>query len=105
MNSTDQQILHTVSNRIKQKFPGAQIWAFGSRARGDATIESDLDVCVVIQNMTTETRREISDIAWEVGFDKDVLLSTVVFSASDFNDGPQSASPLVQAVLSEGVAA
>lgn len=105
MNRLDQNILSRLFSRIKEEFPEAQIWAFGSRARGDATNESDLDVCVLVNNLTPDTRREISDIAWEVGFEADVLISTVAFSFRDFHEGPQSVSPLVQTILREGIAA
>lgn len=105
MNKSDQHTLRRVANRIKKEFPEARIWAFGSRAREDATWESDLDVCVVVKNLTPQRRRKISDIAWEVGFEADVVISTVAFSSRDFHEGPQSVSPLVQTILREGIAA
>jgi len=52
-----------------------------------------------------EKRRRISDIAWEIGFERDRLISTVVFSKDQFEQGPASASPLVKSIQSEGVAA
>jgi hypothetical protein len=45
------------------------------------------------------------DIAWEVGFENDIVISTVTFSREEFENGPCSASPLVRNILKEGVAA
>jgi uncharacterized protein len=45
MTKRDRSILEIFAARVRQHFPEARIWAFGSRARGDATWESDLDVC------------------------------------------------------------
>jgi hypothetical protein len=41
----DRQILDLFATRVREHFPEARIWAFGSRARGDATWESDLGPC------------------------------------------------------------
>jgi predicted nucleotidyltransferase len=48
MSDHDHRILEIFAAQVRQQFPEARIWAFGSRARGDATWESDLDVCVVL---------------------------------------------------------
>jgi predicted nucleotidyltransferase len=101
----DKNILNIFAERVRQEFPEAKIWAFGSRARGDAVEESDLDICVVVKNLNKQKWEAISDIAWEVGFDNDVLISTVKFSTEAFEQGPPSESPLVRNIYQEGVPA
>jgi predicted nucleotidyltransferase len=58
--------------QVRQHFPAARIWAFGSRARGDTTWESDLDICVVLEKLTREDRDAIGHIAWKVGFEHEI---------------------------------
>ena len=48
MSAQDSQILAMFATQVHQHFPEARIRAFGSRARGEGTWESDLDVCVVL---------------------------------------------------------
>ncbi len=98
-------ILQEFAKKVRRKYPHARIWAFGSYTRDTATPESDLDMCVVLPQMKKNDRFAISDIAWEVGFKHDFHISTVVIAEEDFEHGPASASPLLNAVRSEGVAA
>lgn len=60
MTRQDRQILNQFVEKVRLKIPDAQIWAFGSRVRGEAKPDSDLDICVVTDNMSVE-QREVVD--------------------------------------------
>lgn len=75
---------------------------FGSRARGDAGPRSDLDLFVVVEKRTPEIRKKISHCAWEVGFDAEVIIQTVVMTNDQLN-GPEGSSLLINDVNAEGV--
>jgi predicted nucleotidyltransferase len=105
MADHDRQILDQFAARVREQFPDADVWAFGSRARGDATWESDLDVCVVVDHLTNEDRYTLWNMAWEIGFEQDMLISAVPFSKDEFQHGPCSESPLVLNILREGIPA
>jgi predicted nucleotidyltransferase len=76
---------------------------FGSRARGDATPDSDLDVFIELEACTPELRERISEIAWEVGFEMDRVISTVVTTRTELEHGAMGANPLILSVEREGV--
>lgn len=105
MVEKDSRILREFASRVRSRFPEARIWAFGSRARGEADTDSDLDVCVVVDHLDEARDREIINTAWEVGFAGDVVISTVTFSRDEFTSGPIAHSPIVQAIRRDGVAA
>jgi len=105
ISDSDAITLNLFSQRIRQVYPDARIWAFGSRVKGDASWESDLDVCVLLRNLTTQAYNEIIDIAWEVGFQRDIVISPLVFSQEQFETGPLSESSIVKNILREGIAA
>jgi len=105
MDTTYTRILQRFAEKVRSKYPEAYILAFGSRARNNASVDSDFDVCVIIQNVDPEDRFLISDIAWEVGFEEDTVISTIVMPQNEYENGALSASPLVDAIRSEGVAA
>jgi uncharacterized protein len=103
MSARDRYVLEIFAARVCQHFADADIWAFGSRARGDGIEESDLDVCVVIEGLKHADRQNIRYIAWEAGFEHEMLVSTVIYSKDAFEHGPYSESPLVLNILQKGV--
>jgi DNA polymerase sigma len=105
MREEQKKILKEFAGKVREVYPHARIWAFGSYARDTAIRESDLDICVVIPRLQPDDRLAVSDMAWEIGFNHDLHLSTVVVSEDDFERGPVSSSPLLEAVRSEGIAA
>lgn len=105
MKSNPETILREFSAMVRGTYPDAKIWMFGSYAKGTASPDSDLDVCVVLPQVSGDDRFAISDMAWEVSLDHDLHLSTVVLSTKDFEGGPVSVSPLLHAVRDEGVPA
>ncbi|GAK57585.1 DNA polymerase beta domain protein region [Candidatus Vecturithrix granuli] len=105
MNRRDKRILGQFATLVRQHFPEARIWAFGSRVNGSATEESDLDICVVVHAKDETIKRHIRDVSWQVGFDHDRLISTIIYSDEEFERGPCLFSPIVKTILREGVAA
>jgi predicted nucleotidyltransferase len=105
MKNEQKKILRVFAEKVRKIYPTARIWAFGSYARETSIADSDFDICVVLPEVQPDDRFVISDIAWEVSLDYDLHLSTIVIPAKDFEHGPVSVSPLIDAVRSEGVSA
>lgn len=103
MDSRSKQAVDEFAARVREQLPDAHIWAYGSRVRGDATPESDLDVCVVVDGLDEATDDRILKIAWQVSLKHEVVISTVAYSAQEFERGPISVSPFVRTVLAEGI--
>lgn len=57
---------------------------YGSRARGDAEPDSDVDVAIVVRDATAATRERILKEVADVELETLVPLSTIVFSENDF---------------------
>ena len=105
MSADDRALLEAFARRVRLLAPSAAIWAFGSRARGTAAPDSDLDLCVVVPDVTREVRESIHGSAWEIGFEHGRLLAPVILTAEDFERGPMSSSTLVANIRRDGVAA
>ena len=50
---------------------------FGSQARGDAKKYSDIDLFIIVTSLDDKTRRTISEITWEIGFEAEKIISAI----------------------------
>jgi predicted nucleotidyltransferase len=103
LTEADRRIVREFQRRLVAIVPVLDLRVFGSRARGDATPESDLDVFIELEEFTPELRQRISELAWEVGFKMDRVISTVVTTRADLDRGAMGANPLILNVEREGV--
>jgi predicted nucleotidyltransferase len=103
LTETDRHIAREFQHRLANIVPILDLRVFGSRARGDAVPDSDLDVFIEVEACTPELRKRISEVAWEVGFEMERIISTVVTTRHELEHGAMGANPLVLTVEREGV--
>ena len=104
MGLVEKTILDEFKTRLRERLHINKIILFGSRARGDADPQSDLDVVVVLDDDIDASAREyVSDCAWESGFAHGIVVVPVVFTQSEWERGPERHSLFVRAVETEGV--
>lgn len=104
MQGKDLRVTEKFKQMVSQKVKVLELRVFGSRARGDATEESDLDVFIVVDSLDRSIEKYISECAWEVGFHEDVLIMPVTVSIETVKHSPLSESLFIKNVYREGVA-
>jgi len=103
LNSKDTEIALQFKNRLAQITPVNQFVVFGSRARGTATEDSDLDVFIEVPVLSSHLPRSISEVAWEIGLENNLVISTLVATPFDIQFGLFGANPILNAINKEGV--
>lgn len=80
-----------------------EIILFGSKVRGDAEKYSDMDVLIVLSNLSWDLKKAISELAAEENSRHDVLISTIRYDVSTWDDPVVKSSPFARNVRREGV--
>lgn len=80
-----------------------EIRVFGSKARGDAGPESDLDVLVVTRQENWRLKEKIGQVATAILLEEGIYLSIKVFGQPFYRRLVELQTPFIKNVLREGV--
>ncbi len=91
--------------RIRSCFPDRvlAVILFGSKVRGDADVESDIDLLVLVDTENNEFRSELWRVASDVSLDYNVVLSPRVFGQARWTETRRIRLPLYRAIMADGV--
>ncbi len=103
MLKKDIKIARLVRKRIEAIPTFKRMVAFGSRARGKADPDSDLDLFIEVADLSAEIREQIQTAAWEVSLDQGVVISTFIASSDSLKRSLLAANPLLKTIETEGV--
>jgi uncharacterized protein len=76
---------------------------FGSKARGDAGPESDIDLLVTLSDDDPQLRSGVRRLAARVSLEYELLLSVRAVSRSQWAELSRYRFPLYQSIVSEGI--
>ena len=103
MTPIEHEVLQRFRTLLVERVSLRSLVLFGSRARGDADPDSDVDVLVVVDRLDEDTQKHVSYSAWEAGFPHGLVLVPVTVSRDEWENGPERHSLLAQAVAREGI--
>ncbi len=97
-------LLEAVKQAVAEVEPESEIILYGSRARGDASGESDWDFLILVNGPVDEDRidrirHRLYEIEWESGH----VLSSIVRSREEWSSQPLRSTPFHRNVELEGI--
>ena len=88
---------------LKSELPVSKVILFGSKARGQADVRSDLDILVIFScPVTARLRDMVSERLAEINLQNDVVLSSVVVFEEDWTDGLIRYMPIYAEIQRDG---
>lgn len=105
LTDKERQVASEFVEKLQQRFDGQlrSVILFGSRARGEAQADSDMDVLVVLSSAGPEVRREVRGLAVEVWLEHDIYLSTRIWSQEHWQELGELQTLLYQNIQRDGI--
>jgi uncharacterized protein len=96
--------LDKIRNVVRQGSPNAEVWLFGSRARGDHRPDSDWDIVALSESeaATMELEDRLRDGLYDLELEGGQPISLFIYPKALWN-GRMAMSPLRENVLGEGI--
>lgn len=106
MLTRDERIwLREYCKALDEQHPGAvrRLLIYGSKARGDAGPESDLDVLLIVSNHAAKLKRQLRWIGYMLAAASSAVPSILAYTEDDWANREQAGSPFRRAVERDAV--
>jgi predicted nucleotidyltransferase len=106
LTDQDRKAIEAASRLLIERFPAEKVILFGSKARGDDDSESDIDLLVfTARPWSWPKKRDVTYALFDVEMEHDVVVSTLIATRSEWEEGYFSVLPIHEEILNEGAAA
>lgn len=103
LKENEKSALIELKTILQAKYGLIDFKIYGSKARGEDTAESDIDVMIELSKVNPSIESEIDNILFTINLRHDCLISAIIFGEEELTKGPMDESPLYKAIERDGV--
>ncbi len=99
-----EKIIQKILELSNKKYPDAEIYLYGSQARGDANPLSDWDLLVLLnsENIPFSLEIEIMDGFYDIELETGQIISPIIYPKKEWNN-KYKITPLYENIQKEGI--
>jgi uncharacterized protein len=100
LTRADKRWIKQFRRKLTEQFPGMvdQVLIYGSKARGEAGPDSDLDVLLIVRDDAAGRAWKMRDIGYLLAAEGDVVPSIMAYTVQEWENRRKSGSPFRKAV-------
>jgi predicted nucleotidyltransferase len=103
ITTNEKKALNILKRTLSRDFSPIEFRLYGSKAKGTDSEESDLDLMIVLENLTPEIESQIDDLIFKLNIKYDCLIAALYFSRNELEVGPLAESPIYRHIQQEGM--
>ena len=104
-SAAKKRLLKRVKRAVRRVEPTAEVWLYGSRARGEAGAESDWDFLVLLDGPVDRAQKKrIRRALYEIERDVEQVISAIIHSRAEWYGEEANWSPFRRNVHRDAVA-
>jgi len=103
IKENEKSALLELKKNLQERYGLLDFRIFGSKARGEDSPDSDIDVMIKLPEISFVIESEIDKIIFSINLKNDCFITAVLFGKKELEEGPMDQSPLYKAIEREGI--
>ena len=103
LSKREREAIEKAVHTLKKHFPVNKVILFGSKARGDYDMESDIDLLIVTScRLHWKEEKRVVEMLFDIGMEYDVIFSPLFATNEEWEGGIFTRFPIYKEIIKDG---